>query len=81
MYKKLSIKYVSVITNNKAKVKFCQGCPVMGQDIRACMKLNNNQILARNINLEYLADMKISCHDCGIYIANEPELFEFCYMF
>jgi len=54
---------------------------MMGQDIVACMKLNNNQILARNINLEYLADMKISCHACGIYIANKPELFEFCYMF
>lgn len=32
----------------------------MGQDTVACIKLNNNQILAKNINLEYLADMKKS---------------------
>ena len=60
MYKKLSVKYVSVITTNKARVNSCQGCPVMGQDTVACIKLNNNQILAKNINLEYLADMKKS---------------------
>lgn len=81
MYKKLNVSMCQSLLTMKLKLKFCQGCPVMGQDIRVCMKLNNNQILARNINLEYLADMKISCHDCGIYIANEPELFEFCYMF
>lgn len=65
------------IINDKAKVQFCKGCPAMGQDSGAPhIKPNDNQILVKNINLEYLADMKISCHACGVYAANRPNLLE-----
>lgn len=42
-----------------------------------CTKLSDHQILVKNINLEYLDDMKMSCHVCGVYAANMFKFYVF----
>lgn len=81
MDKKLSIRKVLAITNDNVKVQLCKGCPVMGQNnVAPSRKLSDNHILVKIVNLEYLTDMKICCHACGVYTANRSNLFEFCHV-
>lgn len=69
---------LTIIISDNAKGQFCKIFTMMGQNnVAPCVKLNDNQILVEHIHLEYLADMKISCHAGGVYAANRFNLFEF----
>ena len=68
---------LAIISDN-TKGQFCKVCPMIVQNnVATFVKLNDNQISVKNINLEYLADMKISCHAGGVHATNRPNLFEF----
>lgn len=50
----------------------------MGQNNDAPrIKLDDNQILVKNVSSEYLVDMKVSCYACDVDGANRSNLFEF----